>query len=232
MNLFQVQHAFPVDLARRLEALKRETGDSILLELAQVFRDMLGGALGESEARRAKGARHVSKVELEEFRDRLSTCLMESYRMTSSSSAFGLLYELNSKLFLSVISSRLRKFYFSLDPQDILQEVFFNIYRYPHKFKAEKRHAFRNWASMIIRNTVYKSTKDKDREITHEMQDAEIDGRADCARLTPLADAIREESRVFCSRTWVLILRLYLAAYLELSEREMKALRMVEIGDK
>lgn len=206
----------PPNLASRLGELHRESGDPALGEL-------------QGQLDRMLASRNTDRATVEAFRDRLSTRLMEAYRVTGSSQAFGLLYELNCRLFLSVISSRLRKFYFSLDPNDVLQEVFFNIYRYPHKFQADKDQAFRHWASMIIRNTVYKCTRDKDRESCHEMQDEEIETHADQRHGTPLGDAIREESERLCSRSYLLYLRLYIAAYHLLSTRERKALHMVEV---
>jgi DNA-directed RNA polymerase specialized sigma24 family protein len=38
----------------------------------------------------------------------------------------------------------------------VLQEVFFNIYRYPHRFDCERDDAFRVWTATIVRNTVLK----------------------------------------------------------------------------
>ncbi|MEZ5989777.1 MAG: sigma-70 family RNA polymerase sigma factor [Planctomycetota bacterium] len=205
-----------MDLGARLVALHAETGDATLLELA----NDLGAIIAEGRA---------DKAILEAFRDRLSTRLMDCYRVTASGEAFGLLYELNYRLFANVIQARLRKFYFQLDVQDVLQEVFFNIYRYPHKFQADKDQAFRHWASTIIRNTVYKSTRDKDREINREVQDEEIETRADEHRQGPLLEVMHEESREWCTGAYLLVLQLYLAAFDELSERERTALRIVEL---
>ena len=39
---------------------------------------------------------------------------------------------------------------------DILQEVFVNVYRYPHRFNCEREDAFRVWTATIVRNTVLK----------------------------------------------------------------------------
>lgn len=169
-------------------------------------------------------------LDAERLRDLLSTRLMECFRLTGSAMAFGLLYELNRRIFLAAISSRLRKFYFALDPQDVLQEVFFNIYRYPHKFQADKEKAFRYWASMIVRNTVYKSTRDKDRQLSHEQEDEEIDARPDQGhRCNPLGHAIHRESQRFCDTAYSLYLQLYISAYEQLSARERQALHIVEV---
>ncbi|MFQ5506428.1 MAG: Rieske 2Fe-2S domain-containing protein [Planctomycetota bacterium] len=243
----QIESAFPEDLARRLDEILEETGDSRIEEIRDEFQALLIASRAARSGRPARGgsgrrrvtgseapeatarSKAANRATIEAFRDKMSTRLMEAYRTAGSTAAFGLLYEVNCRLFLNVISSRLRKFYFPLDPQDVLQEVFFNIYRYPHKFQADKDQAFRHWASMIIRNTVYKCTRERDREITHELQDDEIEARADRYSRTPLGDAIRVESRDFCSRAYLLFLHLYLSAYQQLSSRERQALHMVEV---
>ena len=209
-------------LLGRLRSLESECGDALLASLCDAMQEwMEAGVAPEWEGQ---------ALDAERLRDVLSTRLMECYRVTGSSAAFGLLYELNHRSFLAAISSRLRKFYFALDPQDVLQEVFFNIYRYPHKFQADKEKAFRYWASMIVRNTVFKSTRDKDRELSHEQQDDEIDTRPDAEqRCNPLGRVIHEESQRFCDTAYRLYLQLYLSAYQQLSTRERRALHIVEV---
>ncbi len=211
--------SLPPGLVTRLQALHQDCGDARLTSLLEDHATLL----------EQRADRSLSKQQVDAFRDRLSTVLMDLYRISQSPAAFGLLYEVNYRIFLAVISSRLRKFYFALDAQDVLQEVFFNIYRYPAKFKADKDQAFRHWASMIIRNTVYKNTREKDREVSHEMQDEEIDSRADRKSSTPLGAAIREESKSFCSEIYQIYLQLYLSAFERLSAREKKALHAVEV---
>jgi RNA polymerase sigma factor (sigma-70 family) len=232
MSSSQFKKAFPHDLSARLAGLYRQTGDETLKELAERFESYSAASSATSASSGENGERRepvADRGELEAFRDRLSTRLMDCYRASQSQEAFSLLYEVNFRLFTNVITARLRRFYFHLDVQDVLQEVFFNIYRYPHKFHADKDQAFRHWASMIIRNTVYKSTKTKDRELSREIQDEEIEARPDVGRETPLVEAMNEESRNSCAGALSLMLQIYHAAYEELSTRERKALRMVEI---
>lgn len=212
---------FPLDLAGRLQALISETVDERLTTLEQEWREQLDPSVPHESS--------PSKADFDSFRDRLSTVLMDLFRITQKREAFGLLYEVKYRIFLGVITARLRKFYFALDPQDVLQEVFFNIYRYPHKFHADRDQAFRFWASMIIRNTVFKAARDKDREVTHELQDEEIETREDRQMRSPLGAAIRGESARICSKSYLSYLAFYLAAYRQLSERERLALHIVEV---
>jgi DNA-directed RNA polymerase specialized sigma24 family protein len=51
------------------------------------------------------------------------------------------------------------------DPRDVLQEVFFNVYRYPHRFNSEREDAFRVWTAMIVRNTVLKHLRSQGRAV-------------------------------------------------------------------
>lgn len=211
-------HVFPQGLAETLRTLIDETGDERLADLL---------ANWESEICTASGP--DAKATLDTFRDRLSTVLMDIFRITQKREAFGLLYEVNYRLFLAVITGQLRKFYFPLDPQDVLQDVFFNIYRYPHKFVADRDQAFRFWASRIIRNSVFKSARDKDREFSHEVQDEEIEARVDRRQRSPLGTALRCEAERTCSESYLAYLDFYLAAYRQLSERERTALTLVEV---
>ena len=82
--------------------------------------------------------------------------LMELYRDTRSVEVYTLLYELSFKRFLSVVRSKLKRYGCLSDPQDILQDVFLSIYRYPRSFRAEHKNSFRNWSHSIIRNAIFK----------------------------------------------------------------------------
>ena len=127
-------------------------------------------------------------------RDAFSTRLMEVYRDTGSPQAFGLIYELNSRPFFLSILSRLRRHHYLLDPNDILQEVFVNIYRYPLRFKADKPMAFRNWAGTIIRNTILRFVRGVAKESRVEQVLDEMLEPADETYLSPQEKLIRSES--------------------------------------
>ena len=90
----------------------------------------------------------------EQKRDGLSTRLMEVFRLHRSRAAFGLLYELNGQHLLQQVIGRLRRYQSKADPSDVLQEVFVNIYRYPHRFNCAREDAFRVWSAMIVRKAV------------------------------------------------------------------------------
>src|SRR5262245_2792998 len=129
----------------------------------EAFRERLGARLpdlrpelGTTEIRDLERLVANGERSLETVRDAVSTRLMESFRTGRGRAIFGLLYELNSHHLLVQVAGRLRRYGSKADPRDVLQEVFFNVYRYPHRFNAEREDAFRVWSAMIVRNTVLK----------------------------------------------------------------------------
>jgi len=198
-----------------------------------VVRDRLGHLCHESGDQSLQAlADAVSRDGIDPHRDMLCTRLMENYKSTGSGAAYSLLFEIVAKQFLTIISNRLRKHYFLLDPQDVLQEVFFNIYRYPYRFKAEKAESFRNWANTIIRNTILKFARDKCRESRCQSMDDEMESHEDPRQRSPLGEAIQEESALMCARAYVLYLMLYADQYNRLSLKERQALHLVEVEGK
>ena len=172
-----------------------------------------------------------------EERDRLSTDLMAHYAHSESNEAFALLYELNQEGVLRLIYHHLRRSFFTVDAHDVLQEVFFNIYRYPGKFDSAKSSAFRNWAHSIVRNTTLKYARkaqrnhvvslaggaDRDGEELPALEPIDVDGR------TPLQETQQREADEELSRAWLLYLHFYQEAYRCLTPREKRALFLVEV---
>lgn len=167
--------------------------------------------------------------DVESVRDGVSTRLMESFRTRSGRATFGLLYELNADHILLQVAGRLRRFASRSDPRDVLQEVFFNIYRYPHRFNAEREDAFRVWSAMIVRNTVLKHLRALGRNGRQEVpfEDSGAPELHDDA--SPLRGVLEAEESRECSRAYVTYLQLYLRVYSLLSERERRALHLVEV---
>jgi RNA polymerase sigma factor (sigma-70 family) len=163
-------------------------------------------------------------------RDALSTRLMEAFRQMRGRGCFGLLYELNSQHLLVQVAGRLRRYTSKADPRDVLQEVFFNIYRYPHRFNAEREDAFRVWSAMIVRNTVLKHLRAQGRGGRSEVPFEDLSDQPEIRSTSPLSGAIESESRAACLSSYFLILDKYLKFYGQLSPREQTALHRVEVG--
>jgi RNA polymerase sigma factor (sigma-70 family) len=194
---------------------------------ARTLLSRLQEALKAAPSKRLK--RLIRDLEREHLnRDQILNGLMASFSDTRSVAVYTLLYELNSRPFLSIIFSNLRRFGSLCDPQDIMQEVFLSIYRYPGSFRDEKEYAFRNWSLSIIRNAIFKYLK---RNARHpSCFDFNQDLMDDSPMVSPVEKLIEQERRHEWGRIYCLSLSLYLSLYnTVLKEREKEALYRVEV---
>ncbi len=158
----------------------------------------------------------------------LNTCLMDTFRVHRNLEAYSLLYELNYREFLVVIVKKLRFLNAHIDSNDILQDVFVSIFRYPHRFRDEKEFSFRNWSYSIIRNTILKHLKGAHGNTIST--DSFSESIEDEQQPSPLGALMKEESRGECGHLWLLFLANYLKAFdTTLNEREKRALTLVEV---
>ncbi|MDP6408826.1 MAG: sigma-70 family RNA polymerase sigma factor [Planctomycetota bacterium] len=204
-------------------------------ETLQRIADRMGELQGEAGRReRAAIAALLTDGErtIEARRDAASTRLMEAFRNDRGRGSFGLLYELNGQHLFTQVVGRLRRYGSHADPRDVLQEVFFNVYRYPHRFNAAREDAFRVWSAMIVRNTVLKHLRSNSRGGRQEVNFDELPDQPNEKAQSPLGGAIESESTDECARTYLTYLQLYLEFYSMLSERERRALHLVEVEDK
>jgi len=163
------------------------------------------------------------------IRDAVSTRLMECFRHERDRTCFGLLYELNSQHLLGQVGSRLRRYASKADPLDVLQEVFFNVYRYPHRFNSAREDAFRVWSAMIVRNTVLKHLRSQGRGGRAEVPFEDLSDQPEASGETPVSKVLEQEQSEQCARVYLTYLQLYLRFYSMLSDRERSALHMVEV---
>lgn len=165
----------------------------------------------------------------ESVRDAVSTLLMDQFRLSRSRACFGLLYELNSSHLLTQVQGRLRRYSSKADALDVRQEVFFNVYRYPHRFNAEREDAFRVWSAMIVRNTVLKHLRSQGRGGRQEVPFEDLSDQPETSGQNPLSGVIESESDEECAWVYVIYLQFYLEFYGMLSTRERRALHLVEV---
>jgi len=208
-------------------ALLGEAGAPLLFERIE----QLAGDLEPGESERIEGIINDRARAPESVRDAVSTRLMECFRLTQSRGAFGLLYELNGPHLLIQVAGRLRRYSSNVEPGDVLQEVFFNVYRYPHRFDATKENAFRVWSAMIVRNTVLKHLRSLSRSGRAEVPYEDLPEQPETSETTPLGGVIESESREECARVYLNYLQLYLQFYSMLSDRERRALHLVEVKE-
>ena len=199
-----------------------------LIERIQAFgigKNGIGGHL----VRNMVGVLNDRSRAMDSKRDALSTQLMDAFRLHAHRGSFGLLYELNGGPLLTQVSRRLRRYSSRIDALDVLQEVFVNVYRYPHRFNAAREDAFRVWSSTIVRNTVLKQLRGKGAAGQLEVPFEDLSDQPETQAASPLRGAIDTESRLECSQVYVTYLQLYLEFYEMLSERERRALHFVEV---
>lgn len=165
----------------------------------------------------------------QDFTDWVSTCLMDAFKVTGDATVFALLFELNRGSFLHAIQGSLRRAYHHVDPHDVLQEVFLNIYRYPHRFHADKADAFRGWGHRIARNTLLKFLKGQARLSRFLEIDEESLQPEDVRARRPDRAASDAESATVVNHAYLLYLQLYLLHFERLSAKERQALTMVEV---
>jgi len=202
-------HTFPKQehVAMRIQALANDTKSAGLGEACEL----------------------LNSKPYEEARDFVNTRLMDAYKTTGSSNAFTILFELNQQGFLCAIQNRIRSYRGILEATDVLQEVFFNIYRYPHRFDGEKPEAFRHWTNRIIRNTVLKHLRQSSRPVRFEFLGEELAERADGRSDNPLNESMDHEGEGDASRAYLITLSMYVEAFEKLSNREKTALELVEV---
>ncbi|HEB52578.1 MAG TPA: RNA polymerase sigma factor [bacterium] len=164
--------------------------------------------------------------------DWVSTSLMDCFKQTGSAAAFALLFELNRASFLHAIQCNLRRTFHHVDPQDVLQEVFLNIYRYPNRFHADRADAFRGWGHRIARNTLLKFLKGQARLLCFQTIDDEVVQPEDLRSRRPDRVASDHESASVVNHAYLMYLQLYLLHFSRLSEKERRALTMVEVDGR
>jgi len=199
------------------------------LERTRSKLEELGKEVGAAAAHEVRALLEDPAREADVKRDQVSTRLMEIFRLHQSKTAFTCLYELNAAHLYQQVSSRLRRYRCRADALDVLQEVFFNVYRYPHRFNAERDDAFRVWTATIVRNTVLKHMRSLSRSGRGEVALDELSEPRDVTAAEPIRGAIETESHQECTRVYLNYLYLYLRFFKMLSEREQQAIHMVEV---
>lgn len=181
--------------------------------------------------RLADGKTPADGVEIaspQQLSDWISTTLMDAYKRTRDARCFALLFECNQAAFLVAIQGHLRRARSHIDPADVLQEAFLNIYRYPHRFLPDRADAFRNWGHRIVRNTALKFLRGEGRLSRHQTLDEEFQCEDQRAR-SPLRAASEHEGAEIVDHAYLLYLSLYLLHFHRLSPREQRALTAVEV---
>lgn len=162
----------------------------------------------------------------EEHENRVATALMARYRDTRESAAFEELYALSRESVLTWIKSLLGRELGHLDPCELLQDTFINVYRYPAAFRDDHPGSFRVWVRTIAGNVLRRAASQRGRSLPLETDEPmELVDR----RLGPVQEVDDGEATADLRRAWGLLLCLYAEAWKELSQRDRRTLHLVEV---
>jgi len=154
------------------------------------------------------------------------TALMARYRDTRDPEAFEELYTLARGSILLWIKSLLGRELSHLDPNELLQDTFVNVYRYPASFREEHAGSFRVWVRTIAGNVLRRAASQRARSAPQDLSEAcELEDR----RLSPVQAIGEDEETERLRRTWMLFLCLYAQAWAELAPRDRSTLQLVEV---
>lgn len=162
----------------------------------------------------------------EAFENRLGTALMGLYRDTRDPSVFEALHAFSAPGVLSWIKSLLGRELAGLDPAEILQDTFVNVYRYPGSFREDHGGSFRVWVRTIAGNVVRRSSQARSRGCLQELESSvELVDRSS----GPAQVLLDEDESQRLRRAWILLLCYYAEAWKELSQRDRRTLHLVEV---
>ena len=160
----------------------------------------------------------------------LATALMDLFRCTGDRDVFDCLVQWATPPLLGRVRSRLRATGSSCDAQEILQDAFVNIYRYPDRFRAARPGAFAAWSSTIVDNAIRRQLRRQRQGPDVALSAPEqLQERADLGAREPSDAAMDHEECSATASAFVVVLQCYLAAFQTLSEREQFVLQMVEV---
>jgi RNA polymerase sigma factor (sigma-70 family) len=175
---------------------------------------------------RGVSMRPLPDEDAEHFESRVETALMALFRDEGGESAFQALHDYASGRLLSWIAGLIghRR---GLDPLEVLQDAFVNIYRYAKGFRDDGPRSFRVWSRTIVGNLIRRArTHDGAKSL-----DALPEGVSEPSdrRAGPIDALTEDEDRRSMTNAWLIVLLQYAAAYERLAPRDRLALDLIEV---
>jgi len=162
--------------------------------------------------------------------DAKATALMDAFRVTRDPDAFDGLVRWAGPQLRARICARLRRLGAGLDVDEVWQDTFVNVYRYPDHFEASRAGAFAAWSSTIADNAVRRLLRTRKRDAGVALRDPdELQARADERAAEPSRQAEAREDCAAAAAALHVFLQVYLSCFWTLSEREQVVLQMVEV---
>ncbi len=162
----------------------------------------------------------------------ISSCLMAAYQDTGNVAAFDLLVELNRAGLLWAIRNRLRRGFVYVDENDALQHALMNMCRYRKSYRCERPDSFRVWSQRIANNSAARLLKGETKRATPTNLDTIGPELVDHHSRSPYLAAAEAESAQLVNLAYLTYLNVYLRVYQQVSERERRALFLVEVKGK
>lgn len=184
---------------------------------------------GVRAALRARGTilGRLDDEDADAHENRLGTQLMALYRDSRTPESFEALYAFARPSVQRWIQGLLHRGLAHLDPAELLQDTFVNVYRYPGAFRDDHRGSFRVWvrtiAGNIVRRACARSQRLSFQELPEGLQEPQ-DRRA-----SPLREALVGEESSDLRAAWVLFLLHYAEAWKDLRPRDRRTLQLVEV---
>jgi RNA polymerase sigma-70 factor, ECF subfamily len=169
---------------------------------------------------------------LDAFRDRLDTALMALWRDTGDEAAFDALYSHARERILVWLRWLARGEPVRIDPSELLQDTFVNVYRYGASFRDDTASSFRVWVRTIAGNVLRRATTRGRLRRRGEISLEDLaQGPAEPAArsVAPHGRSIEVEEQRALGESWSIFLAHYARAYATLSPRDRCALHLVEV---
>lgn len=165
-------------------------------------------------------------------RERISIQLMAVLQESRDREAFELLYLLNARTLHLFCRSRLRVRYPScrfLDPGDVVDEAFMNIYLRCQTFCVARSTSFTGWALVVAENVIRQDQRSRSRQVGRGLPlDDHLNEQLTDRRPGPQARAVHREMRASMEHGWGVVVRLCAAGILKLSPRWRQVLELRE----
>lgn len=159
----------------------------------------------------------------------LATQLMSLFRDEGDSESFEALHAYTRTSVHEWIQSLLRGASRSIDALEILQDTYINVYRYSQSFRSEHDGSFRVWVRTIAGNLIRRAYSRRPTRRFEDMPEG-LQEPAD-TRPGPRAIAEREEESRRLRTAFSIYLLHYRAAFEQLSERDRRAMDLVEVEE-
>lgn len=163
-------------------------------------------------------------------RARLETALLALFRDERQAADFEALHGFTAARLVSSISRELRGGARRLDPIDLVQDVFINVYRYAGSFRDERPQSFQVWIGAIARNIVRRAMS-RPRTASLQAFPEDLQEPVDL-RPGPISQLQSVEDQRALRTAWLIFLGHYADAYATLSERDQRAIMLVEVEER